>query len=41
MAEATSTGREGQGMSGPNEEIIRYPDKRSSPPLYEILVAEG
>ena len=41
MTEVTSPGGEGQGMSRPSEEIIRYPHKRSSTPLYKEFAAKG
>ena len=40
-AEAASPGREGHGMIGPSEEIVRYPCRRLSNPLYEASAAEG
>ena len=40
--EAASLGSEGQGTKwGPSEEIVRYPYRRISTPLYKASAAEG
>ena len=41
IIEAASPGREGQGMSRPSEENIRYLHRRLSTPLYKASAAEG
>ena len=41
IVEAASPGKEGQGMSGPSEEIARYLHRRLCTSLYEVSAAKG